>query len=202
MAVSFLENATTALSKYALVYAGLTGDAFMPSARRAKALTTGVGKFGRRGFSAERGYSITMMLWFQFNLWMTNAFLFVWNYSASDPTNSRSAHADIPIRADNVLVRRTYIDCPRSGFGCCSARWGGHSTCWVVLCGVGQRHVSYGFKPSELGGSQRLTNGILIHSADTFYICYCIDKNLGERRREEVFLAVRRFIRLLVQYRF
>lgn len=53
-AVSYLESATTALSKYALVYAGLTGDPFMPSARRARALTSGAE--GRRGFSAERRY--------------------------------------------------------------------------------------------------------------------------------------------------
>jgi hypothetical protein len=61
MALGYLDNATTALSKYALVYAGLTGDAFMPSARRARALTSGVeansGKFGRRGFSAEREFT-------------------------------------------------------------------------------------------------------------------------------------------------
>jgi len=28
-------------------------------------------------------------------------------------------------------------------------------------------------------------------SADTLYLCYCIDKEAGERRREEVFIAVR-----------
>ncbi len=49
--VGFLEGITTALSKYALVYVGITGDPFMPSARRARALTS---KVGKRGFSAER----------------------------------------------------------------------------------------------------------------------------------------------------
>ena len=29
-----------------------------------------------------------------------------------------------------------------------------------------------------------------IGSADTLYICYCIDKDAGERRRKEVFVAV------------
>jgi len=42
LAVGYLNGVTMALSKYALVYSGLTGDAFMPSARRAKALTASV----------------------------------------------------------------------------------------------------------------------------------------------------------------
>jgi hypothetical protein len=58
VAINWLESATTALSKYALVYAGLTGDPFMHSARRARALTTSVegkvGRYGRRKISAER----------------------------------------------------------------------------------------------------------------------------------------------------
>lgn len=42
MAVGILDEITTALSKYALVYTGLTGDPFMPSARRVRALTASV----------------------------------------------------------------------------------------------------------------------------------------------------------------
>lgn len=42
MAVSYLENVTNTLSTYALAYTGLTGDAFFPSARRARALTGAV----------------------------------------------------------------------------------------------------------------------------------------------------------------
>jgi hypothetical protein len=58
MAVGMLENVTTALSKYALVYTGLTGDAFFPSARRARALTAAVesspeGTYMRK-FKSER----------------------------------------------------------------------------------------------------------------------------------------------------
>ena len=57
-AINYLESATTALSKYALVYAGLTGDPFMQSARRARALTSSVeekiGRYGRRKISSER----------------------------------------------------------------------------------------------------------------------------------------------------
>lgn len=58
MAVGMLDNVTTALSKYALVYVGLTGDAFFVAARRARALTAAVegaseGKY-RRKFKTER----------------------------------------------------------------------------------------------------------------------------------------------------
>ncbi|RDB22997.1 hypothetical protein Hypma_009712, partial [Hypsizygus marmoreus] len=58
MAVGYLEGVTTALSGYALVYAGITGDPFMPSARRSRVLTASVeakartGR-GRRGASVE-----------------------------------------------------------------------------------------------------------------------------------------------------
>ena len=58
MAVGYLESVTTSFSKYALVYTGLTGDPFLPSARRAHALTaavesSGAGRF-RRKFKSER----------------------------------------------------------------------------------------------------------------------------------------------------
>lgn len=55
MAVGFLDSVTTALSKYALVYVGITGDPFMPSARRTRALTV---KTGRGGISPERTYPL------------------------------------------------------------------------------------------------------------------------------------------------
>lgn len=32
------------------------------------------------------------------------------------------------------------------------------------------------------------------------YICYCIDKDLGERHREEVFSAVRAFLLFVPSY--
>lgn len=40
--LKFLGNATGALSTLALVYTGLTGDAFFPSARRARALAAAI----------------------------------------------------------------------------------------------------------------------------------------------------------------
>lgn len=58
MAVGYLESVTTSFSKYALVYTGLTGNPFLPSARRARALTVaiesaGAGRF-RQKFKTER----------------------------------------------------------------------------------------------------------------------------------------------------
>lgn len=68
MVVGYLEGVTTALSKYALVYAGLTGDSFMSSARRAQALTNGAeaktGRNARKGFGMERELlHLLMMSW-------------------------------------------------------------------------------------------------------------------------------------------
>ena len=56
-AAGYLEDAAGSLSKYALVYVGLTGEGFWLSARRARALVTGaesgVGRF-RKNFKSER----------------------------------------------------------------------------------------------------------------------------------------------------
>ena len=62
-AVGYLEAGTTALSRYALVYTGLTGDPFMTSARRARALIVGAEtRVGRRKrFSAERRSSASYL---------------------------------------------------------------------------------------------------------------------------------------------
>jgi hypothetical protein len=65
--VGYIDGATTALSRYALVYAGLTGDNFMGSARRSRALTTAVennlrARERRRGFGKEREFSILVVL--------------------------------------------------------------------------------------------------------------------------------------------
>lgn len=65
--VGYIDGATTALSKYALVYAGLTGDNFMGSARRSRALTAVVennlrARERRRGVGKERESSILVAL--------------------------------------------------------------------------------------------------------------------------------------------
>ena len=58
MLVGYMETITGTLSKYALVYVGLTGDAFFPSARRSRALTAAVEHASaidyRRRFKTER----------------------------------------------------------------------------------------------------------------------------------------------------
>lgn len=55
--IGYIDGATTALSKYALVYAGLTGDNFMGSARRSRVLTAAMEnnmRARRRGAGRER----------------------------------------------------------------------------------------------------------------------------------------------------
>ncbi|KAK0496810.1 plasma-membrane choline transporter-domain-containing protein [Armillaria luteobubalina] len=133
--VGFLEGITTALSKYALVYVGITGDPFMPSARRARALTN---KVGKRGFSAEPPLTLLtvapLTLTFPFAL---STYLFV-------------AHT---------------LNAPDQALG--AAMLAGGVTALVGLFCV----------------------GLVRDTADTLYMCYCIDKDLDERKREEVFQA-------------
>lgn len=57
--IGTVESITSAFSRYALIYGGLTGDAFMDSARRAQALTRSVeqrAQAGRRKFKSEREF--------------------------------------------------------------------------------------------------------------------------------------------------
>ncbi|KAG6918853.1 hypothetical protein DXG01_011258 [Tephrocybe rancida] len=140
MAVGYLEMVTTALSKYALVYAGLTGDPFMNSARRAQALTIGIeaktGRTARKGYGAEPPLLLLtiapLTLTFPFAL---TTYLFV-------------AHT---------------LNAPDSALG--AALLAGGVTALVGLFCV----------------------GLVQDAADTLYICYCIDKDMGQMRREEVF---------------
>ena len=55
---SFLGNAASTLSTLALVYTGLTGDAFFPGARRARAVTTAAanGRLTYRRSGVDREY--------------------------------------------------------------------------------------------------------------------------------------------------
>lgn len=62
MLVAYLESATDTLSTYALVYIGLTGDACMPSAQRARALTGQVETTEyRQKFKNERKSDLTLL---------------------------------------------------------------------------------------------------------------------------------------------
>ena len=63
MAVGYLEGVTSTLSTYALVYVGLTGDPFFPSARRSRALastveTSNAARY-RQKFKTERKLKFT-----------------------------------------------------------------------------------------------------------------------------------------------
>ncbi|KAI0928896.1 hypothetical protein AcW2_004758 [Taiwanofungus camphoratus] len=142
MAVACLENVTGTLSTHALVYAGLTGDAFFPSARRSRALTAAVERASvvdyRRRFKTEPPLTLLtvapLTLTFPFAL---VTYLFV-AHTLNAPNQALSA-----------------------------AMFAGCITALVGLFCI----------------------GLVKDTADTLYICYCIDKDVGERRRGEVFEA-------------
>ncbi|THH11841.1 hypothetical protein EW145_g388 [Phellinidium pouzarii] len=140
--LNMLTNVTGALSTLALVYVGLTGDEFFPSARRARALSAAVTNFSGRVKYRRSGLdpslailTITpLTLAFPFAL---SAYLFV-------------AHT---------------LGAP--GYAPLAALLAGGVT---VLVG-------------------RFCVGLVEDTADTLYMCYCIDRDVGAMHREEVFLA-------------
>ncbi|KAK2466630.1 hypothetical protein APHAL10511_000888 [Amanita phalloides] len=141
MAINYLESTTTALSKYALVYSGLTGDPFMHSARRARALTNSVegkiGRYGRRKISSEPPLALLTIA----PLTMT-----------------------LPFALTTYLFVAHTLDAPDQALG--ASMLAGGVTALVGLFCV----------------------GLVKDTADTLYICYCIDKESGERKKEEVFI--------------
>jgi len=133
---------TTSFSKYALVYTGLTGDPFLPSARRARALTaavesSGAGRF-RRKFKAEP--QLTMLTYTPLTL-------------------------TFPFALMTYLFVAHTLNAPNSALG--AALLAGGVTALVGLFCV----------------------GLVEDTADVLYLCYCIDKDEGKKRREEVFSA-------------
>ncbi|KAG6859844.1 hypothetical protein C0995_003067 [Termitomyces sp. Mi166 len=139
MSVGYLEGVTTALSKYALIYAGLTGDPFMSSARRAQTLTTGVEAKTRR--NARRGYGTEPPL-----LLLTIAPLTL----------------TFPFALTTYLFVAHTLNAPDSALS--AALLAGGVTAIVGL----------------------FCAGLVQDAADTLWICYCIDKDIGQIRREEV----------------
>ncbi|KAF8447412.1 plasma-membrane choline transporter-domain-containing protein [Boletus edulis BED1] len=142
MAVSYLESVTTSFSMYALVYTGLTGDPFLPSARRARALTAavespGAGRF-RRKFKTEP--QLTMLTYTPLTL-------------------------TFPFALMTYLFVAHTLSAPNSALG--AAVLAGGVTALVGLFCV----------------------GLVKDTADVLYLCYCIDKDEGKKRREEVFAA-------------
>ncbi|TFK72735.1 hypothetical protein BDN72DRAFT_835824 [Pluteus cervinus] len=140
-AVGALERITAALSQYALIYAGLTGDPFMPSAKRARQLTTKLESrvdMRRRRGSPESPLTLLtiapLTLTFPFAL---ITYLFV-------------AHT---------------LDAPDQALGAS-----------FLAAGV-------------TGLVGLFCVGLVKDTVDTLYLCYCIDKDTGEKRRAEVFNA-------------
>ncbi|KAH9917426.1 plasma-membrane choline transporter-domain-containing protein [Fomitopsis serialis] len=142
MLVGYMETITGTLSKYALIYVGLTGDPFFPSARRSRALTATVEHTSainyRRRFKTEPPLTLLtvapLTLTFPFAL---GTYLFV-AHTLNAPDQALSAA---------MLA------------GCITALVGSFCV------------------------------GLVRDTADTLYICYCIDKDIGSRRRDEVFEA-------------
>lgn len=138
MVVGYLETITTALSKYALVYSGLTGDPFMNSARRAQALTRAVeakaARTRRLGLSAERRCFSSMS--------SELSLFFIFRDSTIDPPDSGATYLDIPIRPHHLPFRGTYFGCTPTGFGCCDTCSRCDRACWTVLRGPGRGRVS------------------------------------------------------------
>ncbi|KAH9958336.1 plasma-membrane choline transporter-domain-containing protein [Russula dissimulans] len=138
-AAGYLEDAAGSLSKYALVYVGLTGEGFWVSARRARALVTGAesgaGRF-RKNFKSEPPLTLLRIAPLTLTLpFALTAYLFV-AHTLGAPDQALSA-----------------------------ALLAGTVTALVGLFCV----------------------GLVADTADTLYLCYCIDKESGDRRRAEVF---------------
>jgi len=122
--IAVLQNVTQSLSQYALVYAGLTGESFLSSARRSRAVTS-----VKRPGIVRKQYSLLSTL-----LTFTSLTLAV-------PTSLTAylftAHSlDRPHHAPIVAFLTGLLTC---------------LTTWFSM-------------------------GLVIDTADTLYICYCLDK--------------------------
>ena len=127
-AAGYLEDAAGSLSKYALVYVGLTGEGFWVSARRARALAagaeSGTGRF-RKIFKSERACSVHALI--------ITADRFV---SPTDALEDCPADLDLAVRAVGVSICCTHACSPGSSArGCAPCR---HCDCagWHVLRGT------------------------------------------------------------------
>jgi hypothetical protein len=138
MAVGWLDNVTTALSKYALVYTGLTGDPFFPSARRARALSAAIeaapeGKYLRK-FKSERALSLIFCLRIPLSdLSCCSAF---------DVVDHCSSDTHLSVHPHHLPVCRTYARSTRSGLGRSGTRWSCHCAGRTILCGFSEGYVS------------------------------------------------------------
>lgn len=137
MAVGYLETVTSALSRYALIYTGLTGDPFFPSARRARTLTVAVetadvGRY-RRKFKTERMFFCPSLV----------ETLMIWLFSPAYHADLCSVDIDIPIFSADVSVCCAYTF--RAKFCLGSRGVGRWCDCprWAVLRRPRQRCVCH-----------------------------------------------------------
>ncbi|KAF9014234.1 plasma-membrane choline transporter-domain-containing protein [Cyathus striatus] len=135
--VAYIERVTDAMSAYALVYVGITGDRFWDSARRSRALV--------RSVEQERGRRVK-----------------------NEPPISLLTVAPLTLTVPFALLTYLFVahtlDAPNQALGAALLAGG-------VTALVGNFCV-----------------GLVEDTVDTLYMCYCIDKDAGERRREEVFV--------------
>ncbi|KAI0050892.1 hypothetical protein FA95DRAFT_1555150 [Auriscalpium vulgare] len=137
-AAGYLEDAAGSLSRYALVYVGITGEGFWVSARRARVLTSGVEGNGRnrKRFSSEPPLTLLTIAPLSLTLpFALSTYLFV-AHTLGAPDQALEA---------------------------------------AIMAGVVTALVGL------------FCVGLVKDTADTLYLCYCIDKDTGERRRAEVF---------------
>ena len=115
IAVGWLEAKSGTLSKYALVYAGLTGAGFWESAKRGRVLVNGIEgptvetepvRGERRNLNRNRRFSSERMF-FSFTCKLCCA-----NFRTSSTScvvDDIPTNADVSIRVDDVPIRRSHI---------------------------------------------------------------------------------------------
>ena len=180
MAVGYLENVTNTLSTYALVYVGLTGDPFFPSARRSRALTGAVESSNlaryRQKFQSESEFAFP-------------CYVRITDFVPLAPLAMLTV---APLTLTFPFALTTYLFVAHTlnapGHALAAAVLAGGVTALVGLFSVGLVKDTYVETPSRL--TQLLT--VSFCSADTLYMCYCIDKDVGARHRDEVFATVRK----------
>lgn len=138
-AAGYLEDAAGSLSKYALIYVGITGEGFWVSARRARALVAGA-ESGAGRFKKNHKSEVPLTLLKIAPLSLT-----------------------LPFSLITYLFVAHTLGAPDQALG--AALLAGTVTALVGLFCV----------------------GLVSDTADTLYLCYCIDKETGDRRRTEVF---------------
>ncbi|KAJ3486007.1 hypothetical protein NLJ89_g11850 [Agrocybe chaxingu] len=166
--VVYLEEKSGRLSRYALIYAGLTGAGFWESAHRGRDLVNGIegppvlddedvpqgGRNGRRTRGQRNRAPAPNPRKRRFGSEPPLALLTISPLTLS-----------FPFALITYLFVAHTLGAPNEALG--AALMAGGVTALVGLFCV----------------------GLVRDTADTLYLCYCIDKASGEKRREEVFIA-------------